>query len=138
MDDAAALAGHAWRGLRVLVLDRHDRRRAAGEALGMSYNRVKALGRIAEAPLTLRELARFLVIDAPYATVIVDDLARRGLVERTVHPADRRSRVVHATAQGRAAAAEAGRVLDTPPPALLALDPGDLAALDRIVGRLLG
>jgi DNA-binding MarR family transcriptional regulator len=138
VNERTALAERAWHGLRTLLLERHDRRKEVGAALGMSFNRVKALRRIAAEPLTLGELAEFLVIDAPYATVIVDDLARRGLVERSPHPADRRRKVVHATEPGQAAADRARRLMDTPPDALLALDPDDLAALDRIVARLLG
>ncbi len=134
----ARRAERAWRGLRTLVLERHDRRQEVAGTLGMGFNRVKALRRIAAGPLTLRELAEFLVVDAPYATVIVDDLARRALVERTPHPADRRRKVVRVTPGGRDAAERAGRVLDTPPGALLALDDADLAALDRIVTKLLG
>jgi DNA-binding MarR family transcriptional regulator len=138
VNERTALAERAWHGLRTLLLERHDRRKEVGAALGMSFNRVKALRRIAAEPLTLGELAEFLVIDAPYATVIVDDLARRGLVERSPHPADRRRKVVHAIEPGQAAADRARRLMDTPPDALLALDPDDLAALDRIVARLLG
>ncbi len=136
-DDRAKAAERAWHGLRVLLLERHDRRKEIGETLGMSFNRVKALRRIATEPLTLRTLAEFLVIDAPYATVIVDDLARRGLVERNPHPADRRSKVVHATPAGQTVADQASRLMDTPPQSLLALPPDDLAALDRIVTELL-
>ncbi|GAA1896402.1 MarR family winged helix-turn-helix transcriptional regulator [Streptantibioticus ferralitis] len=137
MDDRIETAEHAWHGLRVLLLEQHDRRKEVAEALGMSFNRVKALRRIANQPCTLRSLAEFMVIDAPYATVIVDDLAKRGLVERTANPADRRSKLVRVTPPGRAAAEEGNRILDTPPDALLALPPDDLAALDRIVTRLL-
>lgn len=137
-DGRARLAGHAWQGLRVLLMDRHDRRKEVGEALGMSFNRVKALRRIAAQPLTLRSLADFLVIDAPYATVIVDDLARRGLVERTTHPDDRRCKIVRLTPAGRDAADEADRILDTPPDSLLALEADDLRTLDRVVTQLLG
>jgi DNA-binding MarR family transcriptional regulator len=136
--DRAALAERAWRGLRVLVLERHDRRKRLGDELGMSFNRIKGLRRIAAEPLTLRQLADFLVIDAPYATVIVDDLVRRGLVERTVHPDDRRCRLVRVTPAGREAADRATAVMDTPPDAVRALAPEDLAALDRIVTKLLG
>ena len=105
-DQRAELAEQAWRGLRLLLLERNDRRKQVGDALGMSYNRVKALRRIAAEPLTLRKLAEFLVIDAPYATVIVDDLVRRGLAERTTHPGDRRCKVVRPTPEGRVAAGE--------------------------------
>ncbi|MDF3288272.1 MULTISPECIES: MarR family winged helix-turn-helix transcriptional regulator [Streptomyces] len=137
MDDRTQTATRVWHDLRVLLLEQHDRRKEVAEALGMSFNRVKALRRIAAQPHTLRSLAEYMVIDAPYATLIVDDLAKRGLVERTANPADRRSKLVHITPRGKAAADEADRILDTPPEALLALPPGDLAALDRIVDQLL-
>ncbi|MDI5968034.1 MarR family transcriptional regulator [Streptomyces sp. SL13] len=136
--DPDRTALHAWRGLRTLLLERHDRRKEVADALGMSFNRVKALRRVAAEPLTLRALAEFLVVDAPYTTVIVDDLVRRGLADRTPHPDDRRCKVVRVTAAGRAAAREADRIMDTPPPALRTLAPRDLAALDRIVAELLG
>jgi DNA-binding MarR family transcriptional regulator len=37
-------------------------------------------------PATLREIAEFLGVDAPYATVIVNKLKDVGFVERTAHP----------------------------------------------------
>ncbi|MCQ4082003.1 MarR family transcriptional regulator [Streptomyces sp. RB6PN25] len=137
-DRGEEAARRVWRGLRELVLDRNDRRKEAAEALGMSFIRAKALIRIAAEPLTLRALAAHLVIDAPYTTLVVDDLVKRGLVERTAHPEDRRCKLVHATEAGLAAARTAGRILDTPPDSLRTLDPDDMATLDRIVARLLG
>src|SRR5262249_19162110 len=137
-DTNDAAARRVWTGLRVLVLDRNDRRRAVAEELGMSFNRVKALQRIAaQGPLTLRQIAASLIVDAPYATVIVGDLVKRGFVERTENPADRRSKLVHATADGRSAAGRANRIVDTPPEGIGALDPAELDALDRIVATLL-
>ena len=136
-DEAADLAGEVWRSLRELVLDRNDRRKQAAESAGLTFNRVKALIRIAAEPLTLRALAEYLVIDAPYTTVVVDDLVKRGLAERLAHPQDRRAKLVHATAAGRGVARRAAAVMDTPPDALLALDPEELAVLDRILGKLL-
>lgn len=84
----AATAARAWHNLRVLLHERADRRREVSEALGMSFFRVKALRRIAAAttPLTLRDLAEALVTDRPYATLVVDDLVGRGLVERSRTP----------------------------------------------------
>ncbi|MFD0686715.1 MarR family winged helix-turn-helix transcriptional regulator [Actinomadura fibrosa] len=132
--DAAA---RAWHNLRVLLQERGDRRREATEALGLSFARIKALRRLAGAgPMTLRELADVLLTDRPYTTILVDDLVERGLVERNPNPVDRRSKIVAVTDAGRAAAAEAERILDTPPPALYDLPPDDLAALDRIAARL--
>lgn len=135
MNDATP--ARVWRNLRTLVLERNERRREVADALGMSFFRVKALRRIAAAPVTPGELASDLMSDRPYITLVVDDLARRGLVDRTPHPDDRRRKVVAVTAAGAAAAAEAERILGTPPPALVALPQDELVLLDRVLGRLL-
>ncbi|HXA60964.1 MAG TPA: MarR family transcriptional regulator [Streptosporangiaceae bacterium] len=129
-------AARAWQAMRTLVLD-NDRRREVSDALGLSFIRAKALRRLAEGPTTLRELATALIVDAPYTTVMVDDLERRGLVVRTAHPTDRRAKVVTVTPEGAAAAALADQILGRPPEALLTLDPNDLAALSRIITTLL-
>ncbi|MFJ6770648.1 MarR family winged helix-turn-helix transcriptional regulator [Kitasatospora sp. NPDC091257] len=133
----AATAARVWQGMYALVLERHDRRRTVAEALGMSFSRVRALRRLAAGPITLRELAERLTADPPYTSVIVDDLARRGLAERITNPADRRSKLVHLTEEGEAKAALATGILATPPDALLALPPEDLRALDRVMAKLL-
>ena len=39
-------------------------------------------------------------VDPPYATLIVDTLEERGLVERRPDPADRRRKIVQLTASG--------------------------------------
>jgi DNA-binding MarR family transcriptional regulator len=132
-----AAARRAWEAMRALVLD-HDRRKEVSDALGMSFIRVKALRAVRDAPLTLRELAANLSIDPPYATVIVDDLAQRGLVTRTVHPDDRRARLVTLTADGQAVAAEARRLLGQPPAALAALPAEQLEALAALLEGLGG
>ncbi|MET7399457.1 MarR family transcriptional regulator [Dactylosporangium sp. NPDC005572] len=135
MPDTEA-AARAWRALRALVLDQYDRRKEVCEALGMSFVRVKALRRIAGGAVTLRELAADLHTDAPYTTLVVDDLERRGLVRRAPHPTDRRAKLVTVTEAGQAAAARAEGLLNEPPPPLLALDAGDLAQLNDIIDRL--
>jgi DNA-binding MarR family transcriptional regulator len=133
----AELEARAWRGIRALVLDRYDRRREVCESLSMSFIRAKALRYLAEEPLTMRELAARLSIDAPYTTLVVDDLQRRGLVERSAHPTDRRSKIVTATPDGLAAARRAEDILNEPPDPVRQLDAADIEALDRIVARLL-
>jgi DNA-binding MarR family transcriptional regulator len=134
--DPADPAVRAWGRMRALVVDQHDRRREACEAVGLSFVRVKALLEVAREPGTLSELADRLSVDRPYATVVVDELQKRGLVRREHHPDDRRCKIVSATAEGERAAATARAILGDPPPALRALPPEDLAHLDRILASL--
>lgn len=121
--------------MRELVLD-NDRRREAGDALGLSFLRVKALIHVDREPLVMGELAGSLQIEAPYATVVVDELERLGLVERRPHPTDRRAKVVVATARGAAAARRAVAVLETPPAPLCELDESDLETLVHLLDRV--
>ncbi|MBO2459592.1 MarR family winged helix-turn-helix transcriptional regulator [Actinomadura violacea] len=131
-------ARRVWRNLWTLMQERGDRRAEVAEALGMSFFRTKVLRRLAAAPepFTLRGLADLLGTDRPYVTLVVDDLVERGFVERTPNPADRRSKLVTVTGAGREAAAEAERILGTPPAVLYELPPEDLAVLDRVAARL--
>jgi DNA-binding MarR family transcriptional regulator len=131
------VARRVWATLASLVR-RRDRRPAVSDALEMSFTRVKALLYTAIGPRTGRELATLLAIDAPYVSVIVDDLESRGYVRREPHPTDRRAKLVRVTAAGKRAAEKADRLLYVPPEALLALPPEDLEALDRIVAKLAG
>jgi DNA-binding MarR family transcriptional regulator len=134
--DRTELATRTWTRLRTLVLDRHDRRKEVSVALEMGFIRAKALSRIATGPCKLRDLAIRLGTDAPYTTLIVDDLEKRGLVIRTPHPDDRRSKLVTATEAGLAASAIAQSILGEPPAPVLDLPTEDLIALDRIVATL--
>jgi DNA-binding MarR family transcriptional regulator len=120
-----------------LVLD-NERRREVADALGMSFGRVRALRRIAARPMPMGELAVLLGIDAPYATIVVDDLEKQGLVERRTHPTDRRAKMVVATRQGKAAARRAEGILGTPPAELADLPAADLHELARILRRVVG
>ena len=131
----ADLARRAWRAMSDLVLD-HDRKAAVSEALGLSFARVRALRRLAAQPLTLRALAERLAADPPYVTLMVHDLEERGLVQRTPHPEDRRSKLVQLTDAGRAAAARADAILDDPPAGLRDVPAEDLAVLLRVLERL--
>lgn len=131
-------AVRVWRDMRALVLEAADIRGRVTRALGMSFFRAKALRHVAEeGPLTLGALAAALFADAPYTTLAVEHLVRRGLVTREPNPADRRSKLVEVTEAGARAAAEMARITDTPPPALRELAPGDLTALERILAGAL-
>ena len=122
----------AWSIMGDLVLD-NERRREVADALGMSFGRAKALRRLARAPMGMRDLASTLGIDKAYATVVVDDLEAQGLVRRGPHPSDRRAKLVEVTPKGKELARKADKILGTPPPGLVSLEPGDAEALLRIL-----
>lgn len=130
------VAERVWERIRELVLESHDRRKDVADALGMSFIKVKALTKLVRAPMTMRELAEALAIDRPYATVVVDDLESRGLAARSVHPDDRRCKIVTVTGEGCAVAEKAAAIMREPPPALVGLNADDLSRLDEIVARL--
>ncbi|MDX6738776.1 MarR family winged helix-turn-helix transcriptional regulator [Actinocorallia sp. A-T 12471] len=130
-------AVRVWRGLRSLVLERGDRRREVCEVLGVSFAMAKALRTVAEeGELSISLLATRLLTDAPYTSLLVDGLVKRGFVTRTPDPSDRRRKLVRPTADGLRAAATAAAILDTPPPALRDLPPSDLATLSNLLTHL--
>lgn len=137
MPPTHATPSEVWLLMSDLVLD-HSRRREVSDALGISFSRARAVRRLARKPMSMGELAAALAIDPPNATVVVDDLESAGLVRRRPHPTDRRAKLVEATRKGKAMARRADEILATPPPALDALDAGDLDALRRILSRLRG
>jgi DNA-binding MarR family transcriptional regulator len=130
-------AERAWQILVSLVMDsRGDWRRKVIEATGLPFSRYRALKRLKHEPRTLSDLAYEMSIDAPAATMIVNDLEARGLVERKAHPESRRSKLVLATAEGRKLIATVSRIADESPPALANLPPDKLAELRRILEAL--
>ena len=124
-----------WLIMSDLVLD-HQRRRDVAEALGMTFNRARALRRLARQSMTMGQLAAALDIDPPNATGVVDDLEAQGLVRRQPQTTDRRTKIVEVTPQGHSAARQAEQILATPPPALKALSPEDLDQLRRILATI--
>jgi len=133
MDDATAQ--DVWLLMSDIVLD-NTRRREVAEALGMSFGRTRAIRRLARAPMSMRELADAMGIEAPNATTLVADLEAQGLARRRPHPTDGRAKVVEATAKGKRLARQANAILSTPPAALAALSPEDLTTLRRILASL--
>ena len=128
-------ASRVWSALHEFVTGQ-DRRRALRAALDLGPGKVEVLIKLADGPMSLREIARAVAIDPPAATVGVDQLEARGLVHRTPHPDDNRRKLVHLTDAGRDAAQIGQAILGEPPPALTNLDPDDLARLDEILTRL--
>jgi DNA-binding MarR family transcriptional regulator len=128
------LEREAWDAMRALVHDA-DAKREVCEALGLSFARIRALRRIAPAPIAMRDLVAALNTDPPYLTLVVDDLEARGLVVRSPHPDDRRAKMVSATASGRQAARRAEAIMARPPALIRGLSETDLIQLNRLLAR---
>lgn len=133
MTDEQTAIDRVWRTIVALVMDtRGDWRRKVSEATGLPFTRTRALRRLGNGPLTLRELAESLGTDAPAATVAVNDLERRGLVTRVEHPEDRRAKLVSLTAAGRATLRAEKNVSEHAPEPLASLSREDVKTLARI------
>jgi DNA-binding MarR family transcriptional regulator len=120
-------------------VEAHNRRGELAEALGfrLGGGRGKILFQLRDGPVTLSQLAATSSFDAPYATLIVDQLEAHGLVERQPHPDDRRRKLVTLTAAGHHAIATADAILLRPPPAIKTLQADDLGQLTELLTRLL-
>jgi DNA-binding MarR family transcriptional regulator len=130
-------AGRVWAAMRDLV-DGHPTKQHLREALdlGRGSGRVKSLLQLTGGPLTLSGLAEAAGVDAPYATLIVDSLEQRGLVERQPDPADRRRKLVSLTPRGKEAVGRVLAIKGEPPPGFGRLSPADLDALEELVRRI--
>lgn len=127
----------AWRGMQDLVeADRGASRLGRALGLGEGRGRVGTLLLLARGPRTLSEIAAARGFDRPYATVIVDQLADAGYVERTPHPDDGRRKLVCLTPAGVAIAARADALVGDPPPAFARLSRAEADALAGLVSRL--
>jgi DNA-binding MarR family transcriptional regulator len=131
------VADQVWRSMSSLVLDNKDRwRRAVVDRTGLPFSRIRILRRLASQPMTVKEVAEAATIDAPAATVAVNDLEARGLVVRQPHPDNRRCKMVSLTEAGRDIIAVLDDTDDPAPEVLATLDEQDLQALRAILARL--
>lgn len=132
------MADQVWRSMSSLVLDNKDRwRRAVVDRTGLPFSRIRILRRLATQPMTVKEVAEAATIDAPAATVAVNDLEARGLVIRQPHPDNRRCKLVSLTDAGRDVVAVLDDTDDPPPQVLADLDEQDLQALQMILARVI-
>ncbi|KUI42137.1 MarR family transcriptional regulator [Mycobacterium sp. IS-1590] len=130
-------ADEAWRAMAAFVIENHDSwKRAVVEQSGLPFSRVRILRRLSRRPMTVKELAHAATIDAPAATVAVNDLEGRGLVVRQVDPANRRCKRVSLTDAGRAMVAKIDAIEDPAPEAMANLDQAEIMALRRIVTKM--
>ncbi|MEH0109535.1 MarR family transcriptional regulator [Tersicoccus sp. MR15.9] len=87
---------------------------------------------------TQRELAEFLSLDPSQIVALVDGLEQRGLVEREQGRADRRQKIVRATAAGERIHAQAeAAVRASEREQLAALDDDEVATLRSLLRRAL-
>ena len=108
--------------------------------LNMSTPQLKALLLISEEEaIRMRELARKLGGSFSNATVLVDRLVERGLVERMMEPQDRRVVLVHATEDGRLLIEQLVTSWRSLTQSLLeGLSPDDLETVRKALGILVG
>lgn len=131
------LANKVWRELAAVVTDNRDGwKRAVVEQSGLPFSRIRILKRLSRNPMTVKEIAQAATIDAPAATVAVNDLEDRGLVVRQIDPANRRCKVVSLTEAGRDMVRLIDSVDDPAPDVLAALDERELRALRDILAKL--
>jgi len=78
-----------------------DRRRRDIADLSPSAFQVLAILDGAGEPLTARTIAERLLVSSASTTSLLDTLERRGLVERSAHPGDRRKTLVHLSDEAR-------------------------------------
>jgi DNA-binding MarR family transcriptional regulator len=131
------LADQVWRQMSALVLDNKDSwRRAVVERTGLPFSRIRILRRLASTPMTVKQVAEAATIDAPAATVAVNDLEALGLVVRATFPDNRRCKLVSLTGAGRDVVAVIEEVDDPAPDALTGLGDEDLEALREVLLRV--
>jgi DNA-binding MarR family transcriptional regulator len=131
------LADDVWRAMAALVIDNRDSwKRAVVEQTGLPFSRIRILRRLDRQPMTVKQVAQAATIDAPAATVAVNDLEERGLVVREIDPANRRCKVVSLTVAGRDVVRRIDAIDDPAPEVLAALDDDQLKGLHTIFTKL--
>ncbi|WNG81199.1 MarR family transcriptional regulator [Mycobacterium sp. ITM-2016-00316] len=131
------LADEVWRLMSSTVINNQDTwKRAVVDRTGLPFSRIRILTRLAREPLSVKQIAAAATIDAPAATVAVNDLEERGLVVRQVDPGNRRSKTVSLTPAGRELLAVIDTVENPAPAPLRRLGATDLAALQALLEKL--
>jgi DNA-binding MarR family transcriptional regulator len=130
-------ADEVWRLMSSLVINNQDTwKRAVVERTGLPFSRIRILSRLAREPLSVKQIAAAATIDAPAATVAVNDLEERGLVVRQIDPGNRRSKTVSLTPAGRDLMAVIDAVENPAPASLRELGAADIVALQSLLRKL--
>ncbi len=131
------LADEVWGAMASLVMDNRDSwKRAVVEQSGLPFSRIRILKRLSRQSMSVKKLAHAATIDAPAATVAVNDLEDRGLVVREVDPTNRRCKVVSLTEAGHAVVRKIDAITDPAPDVLAGLDDTELKTLMALLDRL--
>lgn len=136
MPDEVPSPDEVWQMLLQVVGTRDKWKRAITERTGLPFSRIKILRQLRSGPMTVKELAAAAAMDAPAATVTVNDLEERGLVLRSVDPANRRRKVVSITERGGDVVADALATHDPVPESIAALSEPDLRTLRDLLRKL--
>lgn len=112
-----------------------DHVRVRATALGLTAPQATALRELT-GPMTMRELAERMSCEPSNATFVVDNLAKKGLLERRPHPTDRRARHLVLTPTGTALRTQLLDLLTQDSP-LAALTPGQQRALHDLLEQAL-
>jgi DNA-binding MarR family transcriptional regulator len=131
------LADEVWRTMAAVVIDNRDGwKRAVVEQTALPFSRIRILKRLDRQPMTVKQVAQAATIDAPAATVAVNDLEERGLVMRETDPTNRRCKVVSLTDAGREIVRKIDAIHDPAPDVLASLADDELKALHAIFTKL--
>lgn len=123
-----------WKAAR--VQEAYARRSV--EAMGLCLSDFGALEALLHrGPLPVNTLGKIILISSGSMTAAIDRLERQGLVERKDSPTDRRARIAHLTAKGKALIEQlfADHVQDMEQ-AFACLDSTEKNALRDILGKL--
>jgi DNA-binding MarR family transcriptional regulator len=131
------LADQVWKSMSRLVIDNKDPwKRLVVERTGLPFSRIRVLRRLDRQPLAVKQIAEAVTVDAPAATVAVNDLEFRGLVVRREDPSNRRCKLVSLTEKGRDVIALIDATEDPAPATLAELSHRDLNTLRAILDKV--
>lgn len=134
---ADSLADEVWQSMAAVVAENRDSwKRAVVEQTGLPFSRFRILRRLEAKAMTAKELAVATAMDAPAATVAINDLEERGLVVRQPDPDNRRCKLVSVTDAGAALLGGIRQIDDPAPPVFATLDADELATLRDLLSRL--
>lgn len=126
-----------WQSMASLVHTNRDSwRRAVVARSGLPFSRFRILSRLGEGPLSVKALAAAATLDAPAATVALNDLAERGLADRQIDPGNRRTKIVSLTDAGQELVDSIRSIDDPAPPAFEALSEKELNVLAELLEKL--